>query len=175
MRHLIVDGYNAIHGWAELRAVLARDGLDEARRQLLAALVEYGALGDVSITVVFDSSAASPSRELVDGVRVCFASHAASADHVIERLVYETATARARERITVATSDRLQRDVVAAMGAATISVEFLEREVREVRQAARVDGQRRSGGSQFHRRLEHRLDAKTRQRLERLRRGDPDA
>jgi predicted RNA-binding protein with PIN domain len=50
-----------------------------------------------------------------------------SADHVIERMAYEAA--ESKDVLTVATSDRFQRDLVRGMGGAVISALELERRV----------------------------------------------
>jgi predicted RNA-binding protein with PIN domain len=62
-------------------------------------------------------------------VRVVFTRKGHSADHVIERLAY--AAANAGDIITVATSDRFERDLVRGMGGAVISSPELERRVEE--------------------------------------------
>src|ERR1700752_2669667 len=87
MRALIVDGYNVIHAWPELRSALDRGGLEESRRLLTPALAEYAAVRGVGGTLVFGgprTSTASPA-EVVDGVTVRFGGASGSADHVIER------------------------------------------------------------------------------------------
>jgi predicted RNA-binding protein with PIN domain len=82
------------------------------------------------VTVVFDahhSTARTNSEELVDGVHVLFTRKGHSADHVIERIAY--AASQSNDAITVATSDRFQRDLVRGMGGAVISALELERRV----------------------------------------------
>jgi len=84
------------------------------------------------VTVVFDAhrtSAASNSRQEVGGVHVVFTRKGHSADHAIERLAYSLAGDG--NPITVATSDRFQRDMVRGMGGAVISALELERQVIE--------------------------------------------
>jgi hypothetical protein len=90
---LIVDGYNIIHGWPELKAVLGKGPLEEARRLLLVRLSEYSSVTGVDVTVVFDGprrpNIPTAPAEIVDGVRVHFSGRSGSADHLIERLAYE--------------------------------------------------------------------------------------
>jgi predicted RNA-binding protein with PIN domain len=77
---------------------------------------------------VFDSRrAAASSEETVEGVRVMFTRKGHSADHAIERIAYGARVAG--DVITVATSDRFQRDLVRGMGGAVISAVELERQV----------------------------------------------
>src|SRR5258708_5025747 len=127
---LIVDGYNIIHGWPELKAALVKGPLDEARRLLLVRLGEYSSVTGVAVTVVFDGprrpNLPTVPAEIVDGVHVHFSGRSGSADHLIERLAYEATRADGPGAVRVATSDRLQRDVVSAMGCATVDARSLE-------------------------------------------------
>jgi predicted RNA-binding protein with PIN domain len=174
VRALIVDGYNVIHAWSDLKSALDRAGLEESRRLLIAALGEYGAVRGVRVTVVFDGprqAVASPA-EVVDGVTVRFGGASGSADHVIERLAYEASRAGLAGDVVVATSDRLQRDMVRAMGLATIDSRSLEAEVRGALGELGRDAERLRDQARFARRLEDRLDPGVRARLEAMRRGE---
>lgn len=176
MRTLIVDGYNTIHAWPALKSALQSHGLEESRRRLVAALAEYAATERVRVTVVFDSprgSRRAEVEEIVDGVEVRFSGGHESADHAIERLAYLATRGGPAEDVVVATSDRLQRDMVRAMGVTTMDARTLEAEVR----AAATGTAERAGHlrDQAHhaRRVEHHLDPAVRARLERMRRGEP--
>jgi len=128
---LIVDGYNVTHAWPELKELM-RVSLEAARDRLIERLATYAQVRDAEVTVVFDAhrtTAASNSRHLVDGVNVVFTRKGHSADHAIERLAYSLAGDG--NPITVATSDRFQRDLVRGMGGAVISALELERQVIE--------------------------------------------
>jgi predicted RNA-binding protein with PIN domain len=176
MRALIVDGYNVIHAWPELRSALDRGGLEESRRLLTAALAEYAAVRGVEVTVVFDgprTSTASPA-EVVDGVTVRFGGASGSADHVIERLAYQAAQAGRAGDVVVATSDRLQRDMVRAMGVPTIDARSLEQEVKGALTELGRDAERTRHQARVARRLEDALDPDVRARLEALRRGSAE-
>ena len=72
------------------------------------------------------------SEELVEGVHVLFTRKGHSADHIIERIAYEAS--QTGDAITVATSDRFQRDLVRGMGGAVISALELERRVIDAEQ-----------------------------------------
>src|SRR5437764_674838 len=132
MEHLIVDGYNAIHAWPSLKRVLANEGLEPSRRSLVARLAEYAAVRHTRVTVVFDAHGRAPGREApeqIGDVTIVFGNEHASADHVIERLCSEASHAGRAGEIVVATSDRLERMMVSAMGVATMAVTTLEAEV----------------------------------------------
>ena len=168
MQTLIVDGYNVVHAWPELKRILQSRGLEDARDRLVHVLSEYAAHTGIKVTVVFDSRERTESAEppeVVDGVTVRFGTRTASADHVIERL----ASARSRRgdarQVTVATGDRLQRALVGAMGVATISAEALADEVAHATAAA-SDARRRHEGPSRIRRVEEHLSPETRRRLD---------
>jgi len=174
VRVLIVDGYNVIHAWPDLRSALDRAGLEESRRLLIAALAEFAAVRGVEVTVVFDGprQAVAAPAEVVDGVTVRFGGASGSADFVIERLAYESSRAGLAGDVVVATSDRLQRDMVRAMGVATVDARTLEAEVRGALRELGQDAERLRDQARFARRLEDRLDPDVRARLEAMRRGE---
>jgi len=129
---LIVDGYNVVHAWPSLKRLLSTASLEAARDELVRHLSVLGMVAGEDVTVVFDahhSQAMSNSEETVDGVLVVFTRKGHSADHSIERLAYRAG--QAGEVVTVATSDRFQRDLVRGMGGAVISALELERRVDE--------------------------------------------
>jgi uncharacterized protein len=141
MDKLIVDGYNVIHAWVPLKRLLDVS-LEVARDKLVERLSVYAMVTGSEVTVVFDahhSAARTNSEEMVEGVRVVFTRKGHSADHVIERIAY--AAGAAGDAITVATSDRTQRDLVRGMGGAVIDARELERRVVDAEQemGRRVD------------------------------------
>jgi predicted RNA-binding protein with PIN domain len=130
MERVIVDGYNVVHAWPELKRLLDIASLEAARDKLIERLSVFGMVAGADVTVVFDahhSAARSNSEELVEGVHVLFTRKGHSADHVIERIAY--GASQVGDVITVATSDRVQRDLVRGMGGAVISALELERRV----------------------------------------------
>jgi predicted RNA-binding protein with PIN domain len=142
MERVIVDGYNVIHAWASLKKLMTEASLEAARDKLIDRLSVLGMVAGADVTVVFDahhSTARANSQELVEGVHVLFTRKGHSADHAIERIAYEavneshpdraSAPSQAADIITVATSDRFQRDLVRGMGGAVISALELERRV----------------------------------------------
>lgn len=130
MQQLIVDGYNVIHAWTSLKRLITAASLEAARDKLVERLAVLGMISGESVTVVFDAHRSTAiSEEMVEGVRVIFARRGRSADHVIERIAYDASNAG--DVITVATSDRFQRDLVRGMGGAVISALELERRVIE--------------------------------------------
>ena len=177
MRVLIVDGYNTVHAWPSLRTVLSSRGLEEARRRLVATLAEFAATSRVEITVVFDaprSTGRPPSEEVIDGVQVRFSGGHDSADHVIERLAYAATRNGPAVDVVVATSDRLQRDMVRAMGVTTMDARTLEAEVRAAATQTNQRAEAMRDSASNARRVEHHLSDDVRRRLERIRRGETE-
>jgi len=171
VERLIVDGYNIIFAWPELSA-LKDVKLEDARDLLVPILADYAAMTRQKVTVVFDSHRrqdAEASQQTVSGVQVVYSGRKKSADHVIEKLLFE---AKPNDEITVATSDAFQRDLALGRQIKTVSALTLKSQVDAV--LARRD--RQMGDSQARsdiaRRLEDRLDPKTRERLDRMRRGE---
>jgi predicted RNA-binding protein with PIN domain len=131
---LVVDGYNVIHAWRDLRSLLA-ESLELAREGLVGRLATLAQVTGMEVRVVFDAhrrqggqhGPRTTTETSHDGVRVAFTRQAKSADEVIERMAYE-----AQERgepLIVATSDSLQRTMLRGMGAAVIDAEELLRRV----------------------------------------------
>jgi predicted RNA-binding protein with PIN domain len=141
MERVIVDGYNVIHAWPELKRLMNTASLEASRDRLVERLSVFGMVAGADVTVVFDahhSAARMNSEATVDGVRVIFTRKGHSADHIIERMAYEAT--EAGDVITVATSDRFQSDLVRGMGGAVINALELERRVidAEAEMARRV-------------------------------------
>jgi predicted RNA-binding protein with PIN domain len=171
MERLIVDGYNVIFAWPELSA-LKDVKLEDARDLLVSILADYAAMTRQRVTVVFDSHRrpdAEASQQTISGVQVVYSGRKTSADHVIEKLLFE---AKPGDEVTVATSDGLQRDLALGRQIKTVSALTLKSQVDAV--LARRDQQMgdRQARSDISRRLEDRLDPKTRDRLDRIRRGE---
>jgi hypothetical protein len=128
---LIVDGYNITHAWPPLKALM-NVSLEAARDRLVDRLAVYAQVTGIEVTVVFDAhrtTSLANAEEWNQGVRVMYTRKGHSADHAIERIAY--AATAAGDLLTVATSDRFQRDLVSGMGGAVITALELERRVLE--------------------------------------------
>ena len=88
---------------------------------------------------------------------------------MIERLLFE---AKASDEVTVATSDAVQRDLALGRQIKTVSALTLKSQVDAVlaRRNEQIGDSR--ARSDIARRLEDRLDARTRERLNQIRRGE---
>ena len=88
---LIVDGYNIIHAWPELKAVFTRDR-EHARERLVELLAEYAGAKGVEVFIVFDAiytPGEMTTRQIGTFCTVIFTSCGETADSYIERTVYE--------------------------------------------------------------------------------------
>ncbi len=104
--HIIVDGYNVIFAWDELKG-LAGQGLDLARHKLLDMLANYQGYTKCDLVVVFDAykvPGGQGSRESSGAVHVAYTKEGETADMYIERLVNDIGK---NETVRVVTSDRL--------------------------------------------------------------------
>lgn len=173
METVVVDGYNVIHAWPELKAELNRGPLEASRRRLIALLSEYAAVRNVRVTVVFDGprTATGPEVEVIDGVSVRFSGRSGSADHLIERIAYEAA--QAGDMVTVATNDRLQRDIVRAIGGVTMDATSFEREVRAALAETSEGVTRLREVARLTHRVEDAIPSDVAKQLDAIRRGVP--
>ena len=112
--HYLVDGYNLIHAWEELREL----ELYIARDRLTHLLIEYGGYEQFNITLVFDAAFTEDDEKIEDygeHFRVIYTASGESADKVIERLTYELI--RRRKEVHVVSSDAVIETVILGAGA----------------------------------------------------------
>ena len=128
---LVVDGYNIIFAWEDLRR-LAAVCLDDARRRLIQCLCSYRGVRQCRLILVFDAyrvKGGAGSGETVGGIEVVYTREGETADQYIERLSYELGRSC---RLKVATSDGLERVLVLGHGAQRISAQEFRWEVDQV-------------------------------------------
>jgi len=124
-QHLLIDGYNMIHGIPHLSRLLV-----ESQEAACSALVQMArTVHDeeaIRVTVVFDGRDKRLQAEYPCGRKtfsVLYAPRQLSADGVIEQLL---ARSRNPEAVTVASRDNMIREAAAARGAFRIDGEGLE-------------------------------------------------
>lgn len=123
--YLLVDGYNIIHAWPELKT-LADANLDSARGRLLDILSNYQGIRKCHIIAVFDAYNVAGRREEITAyhnIHVVFTKEAQTADQYIERFAHVN---KDKYHITVATSDGLQQMIVRSAGSALLSARELK-------------------------------------------------
>lgn len=153
-RHLLIDAYNVIHQWPELRRTLGRGSA--ACREALAAAVRV--LHDherVRVTLVFDGRGDEIEVERPGKVLTfsyVYSSSFMSADDVIERMVGGAPDAKI---YLVVTGDLAERHTVEALGASVLSPRDLHAWVAAAEKAvaAKLKTHRRRIESDWNNRL----------------------
>ena len=125
---LLVDGYNILFAWDELKE-LSRTSLDTARHVLMNLLCNYQGYRGCTLILVFDAYKVPQglgSVEKYHNIHIVYTRQAETADQYIERLSFEL---RGRRRVRVATSDNLEQLIILGHGAERISARHFHDEV----------------------------------------------
>ena len=125
---LLVDGYNILFAWDELKE-LSRTSLDTARHVLMNLLCNYQGYRGCTLILVFDAYKVPQglgSVEKYHNIHIVYTRQAETADQYIERLSFEL---RDRRRVRVATSDNLEQLIILGHGAERISAQRFHDEV----------------------------------------------
>ena len=125
---LLVDGYNILFAWDELKEI-SRTSLDTARHVLMNLLCNYQGYRGCTLILVFDAYKVPQglgSVEKYHNIHIVYTRQAETADQYIERLSFEL---RGRRRVRVATSDNLEQLIILGHGAERISAQRFHDEV----------------------------------------------
>ena len=118
--YVLVDGYNIIFAWEELRR-MAQRSLNDARDALIRILSNYAGYRRCRVIVVFDAylvKKGEGSVEQAGNISVVYTKEKQTADAYIER----TSRELAREHfVRVATSDAVEQMIILGGGAYRIS------------------------------------------------------
>ena len=108
---LLVDGYNMIGAWKELRP-LRDENFEDARDRLVELMAEYKAVKGWRVIIVFDAHLVPGTEQLYiqHDVEVIFTRKNETADERIEKL--STDLKGRKIQIHVATSDMTEQNVV---------------------------------------------------------------
>ena len=134
--YLLVDGYNIIFAWEELRD-LAKTNLDAARGRLMDILCDYQGFTKCHLILVFDAYKVKGNPGEVGkyhNIHVVYTKEAETADMYIEKATKEIAP---NHRVRVATSDGLEQLIIMGHGAMRVSAAEFYREVMEVKKKVR--------------------------------------
>lgn len=126
--YLLVDGYNIIFAWPELKG-LAEENLDSARLALMDQLSNYQGIRGGKIIAVFDAYRLKEHPEEVinyHNIQVVYTKEAQTADQYIEKFAHANSS---NYRMTVATSDGLQQIIVRGAGCGLLSARDLKEEM----------------------------------------------
>ena len=130
--YLLVDGYNVIFAWEELR-LLSETTLEGARSRLADVLSNYQGYHGCTVILVFDAYRVEGGQGSVSkyqNLYVVFTKEAETADQYIEKTVHRIGRDAS---ITVATSDALEQVIIYGEGARRMSARELWDEVEKTR------------------------------------------
>ena len=169
--YLLVDGYNIIHAWPELKE-LAAVNLDAARTSLQDTLCNYQGYKKCQVIVVFDGYKVKGNPGTVvpyHNIHVVFTKEAETADQYIEKTVHEIGR---KHRVTVATSDGLEQVIILGQGAARLSAAGLHELVQLTKEQLRETiSHTEPGGKNY---LFEQLSEDTRRLIEEIRSGNAE-
>ncbi|MGN1156994.1 MAG: NYN domain-containing protein, partial [Agathobacter sp.] len=128
---LIVDGYNIIFAWDELKE-LSKVNIDSAKDRLKDLLANYQGYKNCRVMVVFDGYRVKGnpgSTEKYFDLEVIHTKQDETADMYIERMVHQVVD---KYKVTVATSDNLEQLTILSQGALRMSAPGLKQELERV-------------------------------------------
>lgn len=134
--YLLVDGYNIIFAWDELKD-LAKTNLDAARGRLMDILCDYQGFTKCHLILVFDAYKVKGNPGEVgkyQNIHVVYTKEAETADMYIEKVTKKIASSH---KVKVATSDGLEQLIIMGHGAARVSAAEFYREVMDVKEKVR--------------------------------------
>lgn len=171
---LLVDGYNIVGAWCELKQVRDRLGLEEARRRLVDMMMGYASYHGYETQVVFDAQYQDRpgSREVITKfVSVHYTNSGQTADTFIEKTCadFRQDLRKFDHRLIVATNDTAQKLTVIGYGAEWLSAERLAQEVELA--AMKTLKKQKSQSKKPSGRLMNTIDPDAMAKLDRLRYG----
>ena len=126
--YLLVDGYNIIFAWEELRE-LSKVTIDGARQKLMDILCNYQGYKKCTLILVFDAyKVTGNTGEAIKyhNIHVVYTKEAETADQYIEKLAHKIGR---QYHVTVATSDGLEQLIIYGQGCHLMSARDLKEEV----------------------------------------------
>ncbi len=126
--YLLVDGYNIIFAWEDLRE-LAAVNIESARNKLMDMLSAYQGYRKMNLILVFDAYKVEGGQGSVTryhNIHVVFTKEAETADQYIEKTVHRMGR---HKRVSVATSDGLEQVIIMGQGARRLSARELRKEM----------------------------------------------
>lgn len=130
--YLLVDGYNVIFAWEDLKD-LAQVSIDGARGKLLDVLCDYQGMKKCNLIVVFDAYRVQGHKTEIStyhNIHVVFTKEAETADQYIEKLAHENGK---KYNVTVATSDGLEQIIIRGQGCRLLSARELKDEIERTK------------------------------------------
>ena len=135
--YLLVDGYNIIFAWPDLKA-LAAESLAAARQRLTDILCNYQGFAGCQVILVFDAYKVKGSPGTVEklhNIYVVYTKEAETADMYIEKVTHQLGR---RHRVRVASSDGLEQIIILGAGAMRLSARAFREEIDAAEKAIRA-------------------------------------
>ena len=130
--YLLVDGYNVIFAWEDLKD-LAQVSIDGARGKLLDVLCDYQGMKKCNLIVVFDAYRVQGHKTEIStyhNIHLVFTKEAETADQYIEKFAHENGK---KYNVTVATSDGLEQIIIRGQGCRLLSARELKDEIERTK------------------------------------------
>ncbi|MCM1133129.1 MAG: TetM/TetW/TetO/TetS family tetracycline resistance ribosomal protection protein [Ruminococcus flavefaciens] len=132
--YLLVDGYNIIFAWDELKKIADRN-LDDARVELAKIMCNYQGYTGYEIILVFDAYRVKRNHRDVEkyyNINIVYTKECETADTYIECTSHELVR---KHRVRVATSDGAEQMIILGNGAMRISASELHKRVDDMNRA----------------------------------------
>ena len=136
--YLLVDGYNIIFSWEELKE-LAEVNIESARNKLMDILCNYQGYKKNTLILVFDAYKVKGGVGEIfpyHNIYVVYTKEAETADQYIEKTVHEIGR---KYQVTVASSDALEQVIILGQGGARMSARELEEDIERTSQEIRKE------------------------------------
>ena len=169
--YLLVDGYNIIFAWEELRE-LAKENIHAACDKLMDILSNYQGYRKCTLILVFDAYKVEGHAEEVipyHNIFVVYTKEAETADQYIEKTVHRIGR---QYQVTVATSDGLEQVIIMGQGAHRISAMGLKKEIEDAEKAGKQEWKARRQSSKTY--LFDQVSEELSARLEKVRMGQEE-
>lgn len=128
---LIVDGYNIINAWENLKEKGEKHGLDSAREELNSTMSEFASFAGYKVIVVYDAykvKSFDDRKYKGKNMHIIYTKEKETADTYIEKLISTLGDKRYLD-VTVATDDIAEQQIVIGKGGSRISTVQLKIEV----------------------------------------------
>lgn len=170
--YLLVDGYNIIFAWEELRE-LTKINIDGARGRLMDILSNYQGIRKCTLILVFDAYKVEgfPGEiQQYHNIHVVYTKEAETADQYIEKVAHEIGR---KYEVTVATSDGTEQVIIRGQGCHLLSAKELHTEIVLAQKELRENYMEKAESTKNY--LFHYLDEETAKEMEEVRLGKENA
>lgn len=134
--YLLVDGYNIIFAWDNLKKI-AEENLDAARAELINMMCSYQGFSGCELILVFDAYKVKGKHREVEkyyNINIVYTKESETADTYIERTTHELSKTH---RVRVATSDGTEQMIILGNGAMRISATEFQKRYEAAQKAIR--------------------------------------